>query len=379
MKILIALFVLIFTASCQINPVTGDNNVKIISNEQAIQQASTAYYSLLSKYSTSGAIDSDKKINERVNKVFNRLLPQAKKVSHDANSWNWELHVVTNNEPNAWCMAGGKIAVFTGLISRLNATDDELAFLLAHEIGHALGEHTSAKQSMQILTNIALLTYNSQHKNNPQLQQKVQDLSTLLITLPYSRSEENQADKIGLDLATRAGYRPEASISLWEKMIALNLPQNSEFMSTHPSFDTRISNLKTLINSPNSSNSDQETLGLVADDFNKFKRGEAVLNCTVACGFGNGSNRDSIKELYLNHRWKDLAIVVIKVNYEKNLNYFYLGKAAEELGYKDAAKIYYKNAIDLSSTSKRCDFVFKYQCNGIEVLKEAQDGLDRVK
>lgn len=373
----IALTLIVFLLQgCQVNPTTGDSNLHLISNEKAVQQAAIGYSSLLSSYSKSGPLDSDVQITNRVNSIFARLLPLAKKVSSESNSWDWEIHVVTNNQPNAWCLDGGKIAVFSGLVTQLHATDDELAFILAHEIGHALGGHTAAKQSMQILTNIGLLTFNSQHSNNPQLQQKIQSLSTLLVTLPYSRIEETQADKIGLDLMTRAGYIPEASISVWEKMIALGGPQAPEFQSDHPSHENRIATLKGLINTVKTSDPQQETLGLVADDFDKFKTGKANLNCTLACGFGNGSNRKSIQELYSNQRWKDLAIVVIKVNYEKDLNYFYLGRAAEALGYKAAAETYYNKAIELSKTSKRCGYVFKYQCNDIDVPSESLESLE---
>ncbi len=372
-------FLVLIINGCQVNPTTGDSNLHIISNEKAIQEAALAYSSLLSSSSTLGPIDSDVQITNRVNQIFARLLPEAKKVSSEANDWNWEVHVVSTNEINAWCMAGGKIAVFTGLVKQLNTTDDELAFVIAHEIGHALGGHTAAEHSMQILTNIGLLTYNSKHANNPQLQEKVQSLSKLLVTLPYSRIEETQADKIGLDLMTRAGYVPEASISVWEKWIKLGGQQVPEFQSGHPSHENRIATLKGLINTVKTAAPQQETLGLVADDFDKFKTGKANLNCTLACGFGNGSNRKSIQELYSNQRWKDLAIVVIKVNYEKDLNYFYLGRAAEALGYKVAAETYYNKAIELSGTSKRCGYVFKYQCNGIDVPSESSDALNRLK
>ncbi len=376
-KVISVMFLTLLINGCQINPTTGDSNVHIISNEKAVQQALVAYSSIITPYNNSGHLDSNKAETEQLNRVVQKLLPQAQKVSGDANNWNWEFHVIADKTVNAWCMAGGKIAVYSGLFDKLDPTDDELAFVLAHEMGHALGGHVAAKQSMQILTNIGLLAYNSQHKNDPQLQQKVQNLSTLLISLPYSRAEETQADKIGVDLMTRAGYNPEAGVTIWQKMINVGGSQVPEFQSDHPSHENRIATIKEAIKTSNP-NSSQETLNLVAADFDRFKGGEVNLDCNLACSFSSGTNRKSMTELYSNQNWKDLAIVITKLNFPRDVNYFYLGRAAEELGYRQAAKIYYQKAIELSTSSKRCGYVFKYQCNGIDVPSEADAGLSRV-
>ena len=163
MKILIALFVLIFTASCQINPVTGDNNIKISTNEQAIQEAKIAYeYLLKSNHSN---LDVDKLQYERVQRIFNTLLPYAKNVSSEAEHWDWELHVVKSGTVNAFCMAGGKIIVFSGLIEKLNLSDDALAHIMAHEISHALAGHVASAQSLKVLTDIGLIAAKSKYKN----------------------------------------------------------------------------------------------------------------------------------------------------------------------------------------------------------------------
>lgn len=370
---------LFLLSGCQVNPVTGSTSAHVVTNEQAIQNAAIAYAAILSPYQSAGKVDNNHDAYVRVKTVFERLLPHAKKVSHDARDWSWEFHVISDPTVNAWCMAGGRIVFYTGIMDKLQLTDDELAFLMGHEMGHALAGHTAEKQSLQILTNIALLMYNNQHQSNLQLQQRIRDLSITLISLPYSRAEETEADKIGLELMTRAGYRPESSVDVWKKFITLLGPQTPEFQSDHPSHENRLVTLGQLIKSIKQTDSNQETLSSVAPIFNKFKAGEIVLDCDLLCSFANGSNRKSVMELYDSHRWQDLAIVISKVNFPRDLNYFYLGKAAEELGYKEAAVAYYKMAVELSSTSKRCDYVFKYQCNGIDVAEEAKKGLGRLQ
>ena len=112
---------------------------------------------------------------------------------------------------------------------------------------------------------------------------------------------------------------------------------------------------------------------------NKFSSGDVVLDCKLSCGFADGYNRKKVVEFFDNQRWGELAELIIKINSPRDLNYFYLGKAAEEMGYKEAAIIYYKKAIEQSKTSKRCGYVFKYQCNGIEVPEESERALRRLQ
>jgi hypothetical protein len=375
MRIVTLLFVLLISG-CQINPVTGDNNVKIISNDKAIEQAKVAYVSILR--SSQNHLDQDPAQYQRIQKIFNTLLPYAKKVSTEASRWDWEFHVIKSSEINAGCMAGGKIIVWSGLIDKLNPSDDGIAFIMAHEIGHALAGHTSAKQSLQILTNIGLLAVNSKYNNDAQTQDKLRTLSDLLISLPYSRLEEDQADKIGLDLMTRAGYRPEKSLEFFQKMIAMNGSNPIDFFNSHPSDSARISNLTKLIPEIKNIDPNQPTLSLLDDDFKKFSNGLIELDCDLGCSWGDGANRKQVIDLYDKRMWKELAVVIVKIKRIRDLNYFYLGRSAEELGYKEAAKVYYKKAIELSSSSTRCDRTFKYQCNGISVAKESEDGLNRL-
>jgi predicted Zn-dependent protease len=182
-----------------------------------------------------------------VNNVTRRLIAQTPVFRADAVGWKWETNVIASDELNANVGPGGKVIVYSGLIQKLNLTDDELAAVLGHEIAHALREHSReamskaygaelAKQSA-----VALLG----------LGQVGGELAGAAVqygmTLPNSRGNENEADLIGLELAARAGYDPNAAITLWNKMSQAGNGAPPEFMSTHPSSSTRIGNLKAAI------------------------------------------------------------------------------------------------------------------------------------
>jgi predicted Zn-dependent protease len=376
MKRILFLFLGLFISSCQINPITGDNNLKVITNEQAIQQAKVAYSYILSSNQIN--LDLNRIQYERIQKIYNSLLPFAKRVSSDANQWDWEIHLINSNTINAFCMPGGKIVIYSGLIDKLNPSDDALAHIIGHEMGHALAGHVVAQQSLKALTDIGLLAANSKYKNNPQAQNSLRDLSNVFISLPFSRVQESQADEIGLEIMTRAGYNPERSVEFFQKMIAMHGSHPIDFFNNHPSDNSRIEHLTKLIPEMRNINPNQLTLSLVDKDFQKFSNGLVELDCNAGCGFSNGQNRKQVIELYEKQAWKELAVVTVKINFIRDLNYFYLGRAAEALGFKEAAKIYYKKAIELSATTKRCDVLFSFQCNGIHVAKESEDGLNRL-
>jgi predicted Zn-dependent protease len=179
-----------------------------------------------------------------VRRIAQRLIPQTAAFRADAPAWKWETNVISAKEVNAWCMPGGKIAVYTGLIERLQPTDDELAAVMGHEIAHALREHgrerASQAQAQGILITIAGVAGG--------LPQGTLDMTQLVVNLtfnlPNSREHEIEADRIGVELAARAGYDPRGAISLWEKMGKLGGGQTVEFLSTHPSHSTRISDLR---------------------------------------------------------------------------------------------------------------------------------------
>jgi predicted Zn-dependent protease len=218
-------------------------------SERALQQeAAQQYSSLLSQARAQGKLDTNAAQTRRVKSIAQRLIAQAGVFRSDAAQWNWEVHVLNENQVNAWCMPGGKIAVYSGLINRLNPTDDELAAVIGHEIAHALREHSREQVSQQMATQlgVSVLAAVTGSRASADLGNA---LTNVMFTLPNSRTHEVEADRIGTELAARAGYDPNAAVSLWQKMAALDRGSSSpEFLSTHPSADSRIQDLQVIAN-----------------------------------------------------------------------------------------------------------------------------------
>jgi predicted Zn-dependent protease len=215
----------------------------LVSSQQLEQQATLTYASLLTKETQKGDLNPDPAQTARVRRIASRLIPQTAVFRPDALKWNWQVNVIRSNEVNAWCMPGGKIAIYTGIITQLNLNDDEIAAIMGHEIAHALREHAREQASEQSLAQIgalgAVLAGAGQNTVNMAGQ-----LYQLGIGLPHSRTHETEADRIGVELAARAGYDPRAAIGMWQKMAQLGGSKPPEFLSTHPSASTRIADLQ---------------------------------------------------------------------------------------------------------------------------------------
>lgn len=208
------------------------------------QEASQQYTDILKQAQGKGLLDRDAQQLSRVRAISQRLIAQAAIFRPDASGWKWEVHVLSSDEINAWCMPGGKIAVYTGLLSKIKPTDDELAAVLGHEIAHALREHARERVSQQMATNLGLQVLSIATGSNAASDLGGQ-LTSVMFTLPNSRTHETEADRMGVELAARAGYDPRAAVTLWQKMGAAdsgNAPP--EILSTHPSAASRISDLQ---------------------------------------------------------------------------------------------------------------------------------------
>ena len=185
---------------------------------------------------------------DRLKHIANRLIPQTGEFRDDTRQWNWQLTLIDAPTLNASCAPGGKITFYTGIIEQLNLSDDEIAAIMGHEIAHAIREHgrerVSQAMAQSAVTNIAMAAaggYGSAVSAANQVAQYV-------LVLPNSRQNESEADAIGLELAARAGYNPQAAISVWKKMIkATDGKKTPEFLSTHPSGETRIEQLTALM------------------------------------------------------------------------------------------------------------------------------------
>lgn len=212
--------------------------------EQLQKAANQQYADMMRQARAAGALDVDAAQVQRVRTITNRLIAQVGAFRPDAANWPWEIHVISSDEVNAWCMPGGKMAIYTGLIKRINPSDDELAAVLGHEMAHALREHSREQISQQMATQMGLSVL-SAVTGMPGVGDLGAALSNVMFTLPNSRTHESEADLIGVELAARAGYDPRAAVTLWQKMGALgggSAPP--EFLSTHPSAATRSAELQ---------------------------------------------------------------------------------------------------------------------------------------
>jgi predicted Zn-dependent protease len=205
-------------------------------NRSAAQQ----YLQMKEQAAARGLLNRDAPQVRRVRAIADRLIPHGRRFNAEAGNWAWEVNVIDSPAINAFCMPGGKIMVFRGIIDKLQLSDDELAAVIGHEIAHALLQHGRARMSEAVLKNVgvnlAALYFGLGDLGATALAQAAQ----VAITLPYSRGHETDADLAGIELAARAGYDPRAAVSLWRKMAAAGGSQPPQFLSTHPGHANRI-------------------------------------------------------------------------------------------------------------------------------------------
>lgn len=220
------------------------SQLMLVSADQINADAVQAYRETTQSASAKGLLNRDPSYVNRVRAVANRLIPATAAFRPDALKWNWEVNVITSKEVNAWCMPGGKIAVYTGLIDSLNITDAELAAVMGHEIAHALREHGREKLSQQQAQNVGVSAV-SELLGLGQIGALATNLAVqVVVGLPYSRSMETEADRIGVEIAARAGYDPRAAITLWQKMGQVSGGGGPAFLSTHPQAASRVQDLQ---------------------------------------------------------------------------------------------------------------------------------------
>lgn len=214
-----------------------------ISAQELDQTAAKQYSELIAEEKKKNNLNRDPAQVARVRTISNRLIAQTPAFRPDAKAWQWEVNVLTSTEVNAWCMPGGKIAVYSGLIEKLNVSDDELAAVIGHEISHALREHARERASEQMVAG-SIISIGSALFGVGSLGQAGAEYAYKgVIGLPNSREHEREADRIGVELAARAGYDPRAAITLWQKMGQVGGSGPPAFLSTHPSSADRSSDL----------------------------------------------------------------------------------------------------------------------------------------
>jgi predicted Zn-dependent protease len=220
----------------------------LVSSEELNQASAQGYAKLKAEAAAKGILNKDRALLARVTAIANRLAPQTRTFREDAPGWNWEVNVISSPQVNAFCMPGGKIMVYSGIVDKLKLSDDELAFVLGHEMAHALREHSreqvsqAAAAQTAIGLGAALLG----------LGQGAASLANIgyeaFIATRFSRGDEAEADRIGVELAARAGYDPRASVAVWQKMAAASTSSGTpEFLSTHPTDAARTQELQALL------------------------------------------------------------------------------------------------------------------------------------
>lgn len=427
--ILFCLILMPLLSGCATNSMTGRSQLMIVSETAAVAKSANMYSAMISQYDEKGKLYQDQATLDRVHKITNRLVERAIEYRPETSRWEWQVNVIDDDDTvNAACMSGGKMVLFTGLLNKINPTDDELAQVMGHEISHALAKHSAEKMSVAAIGSavvavaaVAVAASDKSHSSQQRQQnientQKIAALGAMaFITLPNSRTTETEADRMGIELAARAGYDPAASITLWKKMMAESGQKSRrDFMSTHPSPLNRIDFLtkmqppmqimyeesKAIYSAPDYKPSqdfvqmnrwgnmtstydenDPEIAQLIhsgtarafySEQLEDFKAGRTDLGCTQ-CGAGFFMKQSELKRLAETGEWRTLQSKVIEGGYKLDLGYLYLGLAADGMGYKDASRAYFTKALELADTEDySCAKGHMINCQGHDVKSEAE-------
>ncbi|WP_036074804.1 M48 family metallopeptidase [Limnohabitans sp. Rim47] len=217
---------------------------KLVPAETLESSARQQYTQVLAEARAKGALAPDGHPQlQRLQAIAQKLIPHTSQWNTRSRDWKWQVNLIGSKQINAWCMPGGKIAFYTGILEQLRLSDDEAAMIMGHEMAHALREHARERLAKSQATSIGL-SIASQLLGLGSLGDAAASLGTQLLTLKYSRDDETESDLVGLEIAARGGYKPEASVSLWQKMQATSGNGSPSFLSTHPSGANRIQELQ---------------------------------------------------------------------------------------------------------------------------------------
>ncbi len=217
---------------------------KLVPAETLETSARQQYSQVLAEARAKGALAQDGHPQlQRLHTIAQKLIPHTAQWNSRSRDWKWQVNLIGSKQINAWCMPGGKIAFYTGILEQLKLTDDEVAMIMGHEMAHALREHARERLAKSQATGLGL-SIASQLLGLGSLGDMAANLGTQLLTLKYSRDDETESDLVGLEIAARGGYKPEASVSLWQKMQAASGNGSPSFLSTHPSGANRIQELE---------------------------------------------------------------------------------------------------------------------------------------
>lgn len=234
-------------AACATSP-TGRRQLLLVSPESAVVESRKAYISTVRQLDAEDKLLDDPLLADRVQIITGRLVAVAVQEFPHTRDWDWSVALIDGPETvNAWCMAGGRMAVYSGLFEKLKLTDDEFAQIMGHEISHALANHTAERMSVAMATSVGVVAAGVASENHGAALAGASLAAQLAITLPNSRASESEADQIGIELAAKAGYEPAAAVTLWEKMEKAGGGAPAEFLSTHPAPANRRETLRGMV------------------------------------------------------------------------------------------------------------------------------------
>ncbi|MBQ4497431.1 MAG: M48 family metallopeptidase [Spirochaetaceae bacterium] len=251
-RLTLILFPLFFLVSCMTTTTAAGNvgadrkQVMLVSEEEMNESANQAYAEVLAEAKKAGTLNTNQATLQRVQKIAKRLIAQTPVFREDALGWDWQVNVIKEDTINAWCMPGGKIVVYTGIIDSLNLTDGELAAVMGHEISHALKEHSRERASQSALQNLGVAATAALLGLKETGTQLLGIAAEYTLGLPFSRKHETEADHVGTELMARAGYDPYEAVNIWKKMEAVSGSSVPEILSTHPSHQSRINDLQVI-------------------------------------------------------------------------------------------------------------------------------------
>ncbi len=232
------------TAEAQVDVGGASGMRRLVPAQQLENAAAQQYRQMMEQARRQRALAPDDHPQvRRLRRIARDLIPFAPPWNPRARDWQWEVNLIGSDQINAFCMPGGKIAFYTGILERLQLTDDEVAMIMGHEMAHALREHARARLAKTQATSLGL-SLGAQLLGLGDLGNVAANLGTQLLSLKYSRDDETDADLVGLELAARGAYHPQASVTLWEKMVAQTSGGGPAFLSTHPSGPNRIRELQ---------------------------------------------------------------------------------------------------------------------------------------
>jgi predicted Zn-dependent protease len=247
-KLSFALLSAALLAGCVTSP-TGRKQLMLISPDSAIVESKKAYLSTMDDLERQRKLVSDPAIVKRVQTITGRLVTEAVTRYPNTRDWEWSVAIIDDIDTiNAWCMAGGRMAIYTGIISKLDLTDDEMAQIMGHEISHAIANHTAERMSRAMAMNAGMVAAQVASGGNSAALSGAALAAQVGLELPNSRTAESEADRLGIELASRAGYAPEAAVTLWQKMAKQGGGSGQpQFLSTHPAPGNREKTLSGLV------------------------------------------------------------------------------------------------------------------------------------